>query len=954
MGDAVFVGRAAELALLRAELRAAAAGHARVVAVEGPEGIGKTALLHQALAECLDAGTGPRAGRSGRTGTGTRVLAVSGERGERDLSFGLVRQLVRGAAGLDDPWRAGRALAAELNRLEAEGPLVVLVDDVQWADRSSLLSLGYVLRRLPRGRLLVAVAGRDLGDEWLPEGLRRFLAGDSVRRLALGGLTAGDLYALARAAHAGAGWSERAAGLAAYADGGLTERAAERLRAHTGGNPLHARALLATLTPRRLADTGTPLPAPETYTRPFARRLGVCCPAAKALVAACAVLGETCDLHVAIAVSTAALRGPAAFRGPAGARRPAGAPGPGTAPGASALGPTAPAQEGGGVPGTSDGSVPDALDGSVPGPRDGSVPGIPDGSVHGRPEGAVVGGALGPGAGAHRRPLAGGGGPPRGGAFDALQNAVEAGVLEEGPGRTVRFASPLAHAAAYASLGPAERARLHQAAARLVTDAGAALRHRAAAAGGRDDALAEELAGLAAKEAQHGQWREAAGHLHLAAGLSESPARREELRTAVLEHTLLGGDVTRAAELAAEPSADPRPFRRYVLGRLALAAGRLERAGELLADAWREREPGFAADTAEQLAWLNLVRGRLHAAAGWADLAVGQPIRGVAARPYDVLALAGWPRAGAPEDGLAAGVARLRDGDVPGALSVLGGAVTALERAGLPHHRLPGAALLAVAEYRDGRWDDAAARAERALAEARGLGQRWLLPWLGVVCAAVPAVRGERDRALAHAWAALAAARRMGHTRGEALATAAMTLLAPGARVPGTIAPGSLRPGSLVPGSVASGSFTSGRLAPGTAGPDMAAVYGDPFATGLWPMLVEWLIGEGRLDEAEAELAARGGSPGSGPARARLEGLLLGARNVPAGAEIRLIRALELARDAGDPLEEGRALLGLGMVLRRTGRRRAAADRLRAAYELLDRLGARPLAEICARELGAC
>ncbi|MEV0199972.1 LuxR C-terminal-related transcriptional regulator [Nonomuraea sp. NPDC050691] len=101
-------------------------------------------------------------------------------------------------------------------------------------------------------------------------------------------------------------------------------------------------------------------------------------------------------------------------------------------------------------------------------------------------------------------------------------------------------------------------------------------------------------------------------------------------------------------------------------------------------------------------------------------------------------------------------------------------------------------------------------------------------------------------------------------------------------------------------------------------------------------------------------VVAVSGDPGRpGPVRARLEGLL-GARNVPTGAEIRLARALELARDAADPLEEGRALLGLAMVLRRTGRRRAAADRLRAAYEVLDRLGARPLAESCVRELDAC
>ncbi|SEU21265.1 ATP-binding protein [Nonomuraea wenchangensis] len=42
-----FVGRTAELALLHAELRAAIAGHARTVVIDGPEGIGKTALVRR-------------------------------------------------------------------------------------------------------------------------------------------------------------------------------------------------------------------------------------------------------------------------------------------------------------------------------------------------------------------------------------------------------------------------------------------------------------------------------------------------------------------------------------------------------------------------------------------------------------------------------------------------------------------------------------------------------------------------------------------------------------------------------------------------------------------------------------------------------------------------------------------------------------------------------------------
>ncbi|MFC7108517.1 AAA family ATPase [Nonomuraea rubra] len=93
----MFVGRTAELASLRAELRAAGGGSVRRAVVEGPEGIGKTALIRHAL--------------DGEAGV--RVLAVSGEESERELGLGVVRQLMDEAAllglglGLGTDERAG-------------------------------------------------------------------------------------------------------------------------------------------------------------------------------------------------------------------------------------------------------------------------------------------------------------------------------------------------------------------------------------------------------------------------------------------------------------------------------------------------------------------------------------------------------------------------------------------------------------------------------------------------------------------------------------------------------------------------------------------------------------------------------------------------------------------------------------------------------------------------------
>ncbi|MFI7640731.1 AAA family ATPase [Nonomuraea sp. NPDC049400] len=938
--------------------RAACEGPARRVVVEGPEGIGKTALIHRVL----------------RGDAGVRVLAAGGEESERRLRLGVLRQLTDEAAVLglraglepavagrppavagEDPCVAGQVVCDVIEALQARGPLVVLVDDAQWADGASLRALGYVLRRVRAGRVLALVACRDLAGPWLPEGLRRLLTGDETLRITLSGLNAADLAELAAhlPEHAcdralggpGAAFGSRsgandtvdtaAADVLSGAPGarGLAEPAAARLRDHTLGNPLHARALLATVPERVLADRGVRLPAPGTYALPFARRLHACTPAAGRLVAACAVLDGSCPLHVAA---------------------------------------------------------------------------------------AVAGGLDGP--------------------LEALEEAVNAGLLRELPGRLVGFLEPLARAAAYDGLGAGVRARLHLAAARVVDDIGTALRHRAAAAGGPDEALAEELASFAAKAAQHGQWHEAAAHLDLAAGLTESAARRDELRTAALEHVLIGGDVLRAAELATTRNADPRPVRQYVLGRLALASGRFEAAAGLLAEAWRHREPGFAADVAEQLAWLHLVTGDRDAAASWARLAIDQPIEGTVGRPYDVLALGGAPGAGphsgygagpqpgpgvdpgsgprasaqsgpgAPPDSLAAAVRLLAQGVPDEACTVLRKVVSGTATAGLPHHRLLASGLLAVAEHETARWDAAAARAEGALAEAAALGQAWLLPCLEVACVAPLAARGEHERALAHAIAARATARRLRHAMGERQADLALALLGaePTSSGAGDIFPSDARQRRTSGAPAKQPRRTSGAAgneqgrADEAARPDRGRVgeaarpgrgraagegagtgrgqpldvaerearpvgdvdgrdpwsgwAGDVFVPDPRPGRVEALVADGRLEEAERALAAyEEAGPGlRGQAeQLRLHGLLLAARNVPTEAEETFGRALALVEGEW-PLEEARMLLDLGRLLRRTGRRRVAAERLGAARAIFEQLGARPLADRCVQELEAC
>jgi DNA-binding CsgD family transcriptional regulator len=161
--DADVLDRESELARLSNALTDAAAGSGPVLAIEGAAGIGKTALLARAREMAAE--------------RGLRVLAARGGELERDVAFGIVRQLFEAAlhgmnAGARSSVLAGAAgVAGDVlgfgegsgaPRLDAvlhgffwltsnladEMPLLLVVDDGQWADVESLQVLSYVGRRL--------------------------------------------------------------------------------------------------------------------------------------------------------------------------------------------------------------------------------------------------------------------------------------------------------------------------------------------------------------------------------------------------------------------------------------------------------------------------------------------------------------------------------------------------------------------------------------------------------------------------------------------------------------------------------------------------------------------------------------------------------------------------------------------------------------------------------------
>ncbi|MGK5114676.1 ATP-binding protein, partial [Geodermatophilus sp. CPCC 205506] len=268
-----FVGRDAELTELTAGVAAAAAGAGGLLLVSGPAGIGKTRTVEVAAARAPAVAWGRCVDDPGAPPLWPWRRAMR--------SLPAVRAAVDGAlTGGDrpaDPEAARFALVAAATEalVEAAGPhgLVVVLEDLHWADETSLRLLRHLAAELHRSHLLVVATYREPSgapdgsplDRALPELLRC----PGTRPVPLPPLTEDDVRALLP----GAGLE--------------TVRAAHR---RSGGNPLYLRAVAR-------AGPGTADGAdPGTELRRLVRTtLTGLPPAVLDLVDTAAVLGEEVD-----------------------------------------------------------------------------------------------------------------------------------------------------------------------------------------------------------------------------------------------------------------------------------------------------------------------------------------------------------------------------------------------------------------------------------------------------------------------------------------------------------------------------------------------------------------------------------------------------------------------------------------------------------------------------------
>ena len=193
----VLVGRDAEVARLDAALERAAAGRPAIVVVAGEAGVGKTRLVAELLGRagergavalsggCLDVGEGVLA--YGPMVEALRPLVGVLDAGELERVLGGARgELARLVPELGSPdggrpaeaplapTRLFELLLGVLHRLAERGPVLLVVEDLHWADQSIRDLLGFLVRNLRGGVALVLTYRSDELHRRHP--LRPFLA----------------------------------------------------------------------------------------------------------------------------------------------------------------------------------------------------------------------------------------------------------------------------------------------------------------------------------------------------------------------------------------------------------------------------------------------------------------------------------------------------------------------------------------------------------------------------------------------------------------------------------------------------------------------------------------------------------------------------------------------------------------------------------------------------------
>lgn len=192
--DAPLVGREAELARVRQALHAASRGRGHVVLVQGELGIGKSRLVHELAAVAVASGARVLVGRAYETEqilpfrpwmdafrTGRALAHIAADRSSSRIARPELARLFPELAGGETPppitadshLRLFESIDAVIGELADSAPLLIVLEDLHWADEMTLRLVAFVGRRLGERAVLLVVTVRE-GDETAP--LKRMIS----------------------------------------------------------------------------------------------------------------------------------------------------------------------------------------------------------------------------------------------------------------------------------------------------------------------------------------------------------------------------------------------------------------------------------------------------------------------------------------------------------------------------------------------------------------------------------------------------------------------------------------------------------------------------------------------------------------------------------------------------------------------------------------------------------
>ena len=287
--DPPFVGRSRETASLHRIVAEVLAGSTRIVAIAGEPGIGKTRLAHETATFASRHGFQVFWGRCNESGwapsywpwiqiirsyiTASDRKTVQSLMGKRAMHIGEVVEEVRDLLpDLPHPdpvepqvrrYLFFQAATGFIERASQRQPLLLIIDDLHWADTSSLHLLEFLTQSIHDGRVLLIATYRNVSmssSHPLTPTLGELARNPSFVQMSLEPFSADDV----------------AVYFAGATGGAIPPEIASRLHGRTEGNPLYVSEMTKLLALHELQPTGL-MDVPETVQLAIGQRLELPC-----------------------------------------------------------------------------------------------------------------------------------------------------------------------------------------------------------------------------------------------------------------------------------------------------------------------------------------------------------------------------------------------------------------------------------------------------------------------------------------------------------------------------------------------------------------------------------------------------------------------------------------------------------------------------------------------------